>query len=200
MTTQVYRNSTDASFPRRHMAGNADRASVRAVRDAIRSLSPSEAGEPSNESLTQLLQQAGDDPKKAAVLFFRSAVPGNNSKRQRTDNHGSSKERVFLVIHDREPQDSGSDYRYSSTLPNRQDTEVLSVHKSYEKAARAAQEYVLDTFDGAEELECDLDDDEEVNAFFDGYDWKGEGFYRAEQCDANDPNDRVHIVEMTISE
>jgi hypothetical protein len=180
----------------------ADRAEVRAVRDAIRSLSPSDAGEPSNETLGQFLQRAGGDPKKAAVLFFRSAaVPGSSSKRQRTGNDGSSTDKVFLVIHDREPQDSGSDYNHSNFLHNRQDTEVVSVHKSRELAVRAAQEYVLDNFDGEiDQLGIDADDEDEVNEHFDGYDWQGEGFYRREECDANDPNDRVHIIEMALSE
>ena len=123
-----------------------------------------------------------------------AAVP-KSSKRQRTG--GSSSSKVFLVIHDREPQDSGSDYHYSSFLHNRQDTDVLSVHRSYDGAARAAREYVLCNWGEFEDLP-DADDEDGVNEYFDGYKWTGEGFYRDERCDANEPNDRVHIVEKTL--
>jgi hypothetical protein len=44
--------------------------------------------------------------------------------------------KVYIVVHDKEPQDSGSDVYRAGFLPARQDTTIVSVHYSYEVHSR----------------------------------------------------------------
>lgn len=106
---------------------------------------------------------------------------------------------MWLVVHDKEPQDSGSDYRYSSTLPQRQDTEIVSAHATYNGAARAAAAYCLDNeLLGA--CEDATEDDMEDDDFVLGFDWTGAGMYRPERewAGAGDNDDRVCVVEKEL--
>jgi hypothetical protein len=100
---------------------------------------------------------------------------------------------VYVVIHDKEPQDSGSDYRRSAFLPSRQDTKIVGIFYDYSSAARAAADYVVDEF-------ClDYDEDESDDGDRLGHiDWMDEGWYREEECDANECNDRVHIENHQV--
>ena len=128
-----------------------------------------------------------------------ASASSGSSKRQRTDDGHAQPNEIFLVIHDKEPQDSGSDYAYSSFLPNRRDTEIVSAHKTLAGAKRGARKYVLDNFESDLGIR-DLEDDDEVDGYFCGYDWKGKGFYREECCDANDCHDRVHVMEKRLGD
>ena len=104
---------------------------------------------------------------------------------------------VYVVIHDKEPQDSGSDYNYSNFLPSRQDTTIIGVFYEYSSAARVAGEYVRDTWCDDDE-ESNEDDDEKSMAPLSHIDWQGEGWFRQETCDANECDDRVHIQRHQV--
>lgn len=116
-------------------------------------------------------------------------------KRQKTSN--SRPKVVYVVIHDKEPQDSGSDYRLSSFLPTRQDTEIVGIYYNYSDAARAAGEYVigLGFCDVDEDSNVDESDDEGPLSYID---WRAEGWYRQEQCDGNECHDRIHIQKHDV--
>ena len=143
-----------------------DKAKCRALRAVI------QQPETSNAELQRFLDQAAaslnnasdeEIMNHAAELFFdkqnssgrasssaaassaassAAASAASSGKRPAPPSSGPGK--VWLVVHDKEPQDSGSDYRYSSTLPQRQDTEIVSAHATYNGAARAAAAYCLD--------------------------------------------------------
>lgn len=91
--------------------------------------------------------------------------------------------RVYVVIHDKEPQDSGSDYRYSAFLASRQDTEIVGVYYDFSNACRAAGDYVRKTFD--------------VHRLS-GIDWEEDGWFRQEDYSANECHDRVHVQEHRV--
>ena len=93
-------------------------------------------------------------------------------QRQRTESRPSN---VYVVIHDKEPDDSGSDYNYSAHLPDRQDTTIVGIFYEYHSAARAAGEYVRDDLGEEEEEDEGDDDDAESRAPFSDIDWRGEG-------------------------
>lgn len=50
--------------------------------------------------------------------------------------------RVYVLIHEMEPSDSGSDFRRASFLPSRFDTDIVGVYSSYRNAKKAAEKYV----------------------------------------------------------
>ena len=113
-------------------------------------------------------------------------------QRQRTESRPSS---VYVVIHDKEPDDSGSDYNYSAHLPDRQDTTIVGIFYEYHSAARAAGEYVRDELCQGDEEEDDEgdDDDAESHAPFSYIDWRGEGWYQEECYESGGTHDRIHI-------
>lgn len=92
---------------------------------------------------------------------------------------------VFILVHDKEPQDSGSDYNYSSSLPATQDSVIVGVYSTQERAEKKARDYTKENFDI---YDHDLY----------GIQWQGEGWYRPEDCDANECNDRVHIIRKKL--
>jgi hypothetical protein len=103
---------------------------------------------------------------------------------------------VYIAIHDKEPQDYGSDYNYSSFLPSRQDTKIVGVYYSYENVVSSATEYAENEFGlGEEEDEDDDSDSGPLGHIV----WNGEGWFRREESDANECNDRVHIREHAVS-
>merc|ERR1712238_223007 len=102
--------------------------------------------------------------------------------------------RVFLVIHDKEPPETG-DSRYSEFLPSRQDTEIVGIFYDYQKAAKNATNYVRSTWDIWDD--DDEDEDEELTPLH-RVDWQGEGWYRPERSDVNECDDRVRIEEKSI--
>ena len=86
---------------------------------------------------------------------------------------GSLPTSVYVVIHDKEPYDSGSDYRYSAMLPARQDTDIIGIYYNYRRAAGTARDYILDMFG------VDVEDDNEQSGDDStGFDWEGEGSVR----------------------
>lgn len=117
-----------------------------------------------------------------------------SSQRRRTA-AAARPNRVYIVIHDKEPQDSGSDYRYSAFLASRQDTIIVGVYYDYNNACHAAGDYVRETFDMYEDED---DDDSDSEDQFSDVDWEGDGWFRREECDANECDDRVHIQEHRV--
>jgi hypothetical protein len=103
---------------------------------------------------------------------------------------------VFIVIHDKEPQDSGSDYNHSAFLPSRQDTKIVGVYYRYEDAACSAKDYVEGKFGIYDDED---EDDDSDSGPLSNVDWTGEGWFRREESDANECNDRVHIREHAVS-
>lgn len=74
-------------------------------------------------------------------LFIRQA-----RKQRKTGSFMSSATTVFIHIHDKEPQDSGSGFRFSAMLHARQDTEILAVYADEDRAMAAAEDYVFETW------------------------------------------------------
>ena len=127
-------------------------------------------------------------------------APSSNPPQQRQRMAlAAFQEKIWLVIHDREPQDSGSDYNFSAGLPARQDTKVVSAHKTYNGAARAAAQYVLDNELISDETDA-TEDDMEDDAFVLAFDWMGEGVYRPERemAGPGDDDDRVTVMEKDL--
>ena len=147
--------------------------------------------------------------------------------RERDDavRHKEEANRVFLVVHDKEPQDSGSDFAHSQFLPSRQDTQIVGVYSSLAKATRAARHYVLENFFVEEEdededvcvgslLQTDPQERAKTTTASSGcrprptvpdpgddlrdVDWEGEGWYREAQESRND--DRVTIKRLRLDE
>lgn len=112
-------------------------------------------------------------------------------KRKKTSSRPKS---VYVVIHDKEPQGSGSDY-HDRFLSDRQDTEIVGIYYKYSDAAKAAGEYVMEEFDLDEDPDEDESDDEGPLSHID---WEDEGWFREEESDANECNDRVHIQKHDV--
>lgn len=98
---------------------------------------------------------------------------------------------IFVVVHDQEPSDSGSDFRRASTLPSRFDTEIIGLYSSYRKAKRAAKKYL------ASELDVDEGDIE------DDIDWLGDGWcpsedYGGEGSVIGPSTVRIHIEQFEL--
>ena len=97
---------------------------------------------------------------------------------------------VFVVIHEREPSDSGSDFGRASMLPSRFDTEIIGLYSSFRKAKRAAETYLENVFG-------DLDEDK-----LSGIDWLGDGW--SDDTDVGEggvigpSTDRIHIEEYAL--
>ena len=121
--------------------------------------------------------------------------PAHPAKRIRTGAGGVVivPSKVFIIIHDKEPQDSGSDHVYSAALPMREDTKIVGVYYEYADAARAAKDYV------ANEFGVNYDDENEFNAPLGEIDWREQGWFRQEMESSNDNDDRVHIQEHAVS-
>ena len=113
-------------------------------------------------------------------------------KRKKTSSRPKS---VYVIIHDKEPQDSGSDHHRSSFLPARQDTEIVGIYYDYTEAVSAAEEYVMEEFDVDEDSDDDGSDGEGPLSHID---WEEEGWLREEELDANECNDRVHIQKHDV--
>eukprot|EP00961_Rhodomonas_salina_P055163 741063-Rhodomonas_salina.1 len=90
---------------------------------------------------------------------------------------------VYLVIHDKEPQDSGSDYNYSSCLHSRQDSEVLYVCSTQKRAEMLAKAYVEANLFEKDGYLGEQDDVECV-------DWMLEGWFRRNFSDCSAGDDR----------
>ena len=144
----------------------------------------------------------GEEGDTAAV------VQQPEAKRQKTEKNSNKikPKDVYLVIHDKEPQDSCSDYRHSSFLPGWCDTQIVGIYTSYQKAERAAQNYLIH-----HEL-IDVDNDDASDAYdetnenherwrkkqFRKINWLSNGWYREEHYDVNEMNDRVHIQKKIV--
>ena len=96
--------------------------------------------------------------------------------------------RIYILLHEMEPSDSGSDFRRASFLPNRFDTDIIGVYSSYHIAKRAAEKYVFSNFgSNVEEI-----------------DWLGDGWHDSEA--GGEPSvigpsiDRVHVEEHDLDE
>lgn len=96
--------------------------------------------------------------------------------------------RVYVLIHEMEPSDSGSDFRRASFLPIRFDTDIVGVFSSYQNAKRAAVKYV------SSNLGVDV---EEI-------DWLGDGWQdleAGEEPSVIGPSiGRVHVEEHELDE
>ena len=119
-----------------------------------------------------------------------------STKRQKAEG-GASDKNVFLVIHEGVPQDTGSNYNYSDTLPETQDTQIIGIFTSYSKAVLAAEDYAesMGWLEEVEEEEVVELGKEMWREQLQDIDWCSEGFYRDEQDDDNAPDDRLHIVK-----
>ena len=120
-------------------------------------------------------------------------------KKQKTD---TADKNVFLVIHDGEPQDTGSNHNYSDTLPNTQDTKIIGVFTSYSKAVLAAEDYAqsmdwLEEEEEEEEEEVELDK-EMWRQQLEDIDWCSDGFSRDDSSNCNTPDDRLHIMKREL--
>jgi hypothetical protein len=103
---------------------------------------------------------------------------------------------IHIVIHDKEPQDSGSDYNYSAFLPSRQDTKIVGVYYSYADAVLSARDYVAAEYDVDDQNDGDDDSD---SGPLSNVDWIGEGWFRQEDSDGNACDDRIHIQAHNVS-
>ncbi len=141
--------------------------------------------------MSDTIDLTGDDNNDGRRSEHNNQQQGGQRQRRRTTapQHDVARpSNVYIVIHDKEPQDSGSDYHYSSTLPSRQDTKIIGVFYEYSSAALAAEDYVREEFC----IDEDEEDDEDEGPFS-GIDWQGEGWFRPEEWDANECDVRVHI-------
>ena len=96
---------------------------------------------------------------------------------------------IFVVFHDQEPSDSGSDFRRASILPSRFDTEIIGIYSSYRKAKRAAETYLANVFGN-------LDEDT-----ISGIDWLGDGWHdehSGEGTELGPSADRIHIEKYEL--
>ncbi|KAL7497366.1 hypothetical protein ACHAWT_006378 [Skeletonema menzelii] len=146
--------------------------------------------------MSNTIDLTGDDNDDGRRSEHNFQQQGGQRQRRRTTAPQSvtRPSNVYIVIHDKEPQDSGSDYRYSSMLPSRQDTTIVGVFYEYSSATRAAEVYVRNQFCYDEDEEGS---DEDEGPFI-GIDWQGEGWFRQEECDANECDDRVHIQSHRV--
>lgn len=133
-----------------------------------------------------------------------------NSKLTKSDDNEPQREakrrsvrpsKVFVVIHDKEPPDAGSDYRRGPvfiSIPARQNTLIVGLYYDYADAARAAGQYVQGEFD-VRYWEKYIDDDEEdvFEAPLTRISWMHEGWRRQEIC-YDECSDRVHIQEHSV--
>jgi hypothetical protein len=104
---------------------------------------------------------------------------------------------VYIVIHDQEPQDSGCGKICSSFVTSRQDTKIVGLYYSYADAASCASEYVQDdlwAFDDGKDEDDDSDD-----FLLSNVNWTEIGYFRREERDANECNDRVSIQAHDVS-
>ena len=85
---------------------------------------------------------------------------------------------VYLVIHDGEPQDSGSDYR--SMSPARQDTEIVGIFYGIGRAVRAAEVYVQDELGGRlDHSEVGVGSCGGIREEGEPIDWEGDGWFHS---------------------
>ena len=115
-----------------------------------------------------------------------AAAASAQPKRKKQKTEKQRLRHVYVVIHDKEPQDSGSDYQRSAFLPSRCDTDIVGVFTSYAKAVNAAKDYLVEN-----DYVCDDDDysdnDDESNdegwreRLFRNIDWTGDGWFREEE-------------------
>mmetsp|Transcript_5627 Transcript_5627/g.6538 ORF Transcript_5627/g.6538 Transcript_5627/m.6538 type:complete len:158 (+) Transcript_5627:81-554(+) len=150
-----------------------------------------------------LTKEEDDDNSPSTEEVEGTETQNSNKKRKKREHRPTPPppqqqqrpSRVFVVIHDKEPPDTGGG-RYSTFLPSRVDTEIVGVFYDYKKATKNATNYVRSTWDIWDDDDDD-DDDEEVTPLH-CVDWKGEGWYRPERSDVNECDDRVRIEEQSI--
>lgn len=139
-------------------------------------------------------------PLKNASPNTRMSASGPPQKRRKSV-YAARPSRVYVVIHDKEPQESGSDYVYNDMLPSKQDTKIVGIYYDYKDACEAAWEYVKCTF-GIDDEDEDDDDSDSENQFSQagGIYWSDEGWVQEhdpdkchQRCD-----DRVHVQEHTV--
>jgi len=120
--------------------------------------------------------------KKSIIIF--QAFMSANKKRKVVDLTADSPpvaklDTVYILIHEKTPQDSGSDYQFSASLPDREDTDIIGVFASLDGAIEEANDTIMSYF------EADGDD----------VDWTGEGFIH-EGDEHRD--DHFFIKQMTV--
>lgn len=94
---------------------------------------------------------------------------------------------MYVLIHEMEPSDSGSDFHRASFLPNRFDIDIVGVYSSKQNASRAAVKYVSNLGVDVEEI-----------------DWLGDGWQdlaAGEEPSVIGPSiGRVHVEEHELDE
>ena len=132
------------------------------------------------------------------------------AKRQKTEktNKKPKRQHVWLVIHDKEPRDCYR--RRSDVLPERCDTEIVGIYTSYATAEISAENYLIrnsfvNYMEGDESYDDDDDGDSSSDAEemwrarkFATIDWLDGGWYRQEDMDVNEMNDRVYIQKQVL--
>ena len=121
--------------------------------------------------------------KKSIIVIFQAFMSANK-KRKVVDLTADSPpvaklNRVYILIHEKTPQDSGSDYQFSASLPDREDTDIIGVFASLDGAIEEANDTIMSYFE---------EDGDDV-------DWTGEGFIH-EGDEHRD--DHFFIKQMTV--
>ena len=90
-----------------------------------------------------LTTEEDDDNNPSTEEVDGTGIQNSSNKKRKKRDHRPPPpppprpSRVFVVIHDKEPPDTG-DSRYSEFLPSRQDTEIVGIFYDYKKAAKNA--------------------------------------------------------------
>ena len=102
-------------------------------------------------------------------------------------------DKVFVVIHDKEPQDSGSDYRKSFFIASKEDTEIVGIYYKYKDACRAAEEYIRETFPTKDHVMEGYDPENP----FEDIGWDDDGWLKYAEL-SYEGDDRVHVEEHSV--
>jgi hypothetical protein len=93
---------------------------------------------------------------------------------------------VYVLVNETEPLDSGSDFQYSNSLHMRQDSEIIGVYTTLERAIIAAADYVRHEWQR-----------EEID--FTAIDWVGVGWFHDAFESGADTHTRVTLKEFTLN-
>ena len=117
--------------------------------------------------------------------------PSSRHERRRAERRP---DHVYVLIHDKEPQDSGSDYRRSFFIASKEETEIIGIYYSYDDACRAAEAYIRETF--ATKYHA-MEGADPENPFED-IGWDDDGWFRYSEV-SYEGDDRVHIEEHRVN-
>lgn len=104
------------------------------------------------------------------------------------------------MINDGESKDSGSDFRRRHFLPLRQDTKIVGIFTSWEKAVRAAEDHVLmeDLFEPRDYVDGEEEDDETWREELEDVDWSDDGYFKNDETFDWKPDHHVYISKTKL--